>query len=288
MNLATFLWGLTAILGKLITLDGIAIVWYRVGLTSLLFILFTRTWKNLKLLRKDDFIKLSALGILLTVHWMLWYSSIKYSNASIAVSCIACVSFFVAILEPIINKTAYVKSDILISILVIPGVWLINQSISLQYKEGFILGILAALLAAFYNIWNKKYTQHIASKNITFVQMFSGWIFLSLLLPILMKFIAIDLRILEISDAGELLVLAILCTILPYFLYFNALKISNAFTTSLINNLEPVYGILLAIIFLKEDKELNFGFYFGVFIILAAVFIHAFYDYRIAAGKNKK
>lgn len=287
MNLATILWGLTAILGKIISLDEIALVWYRVGISSAMLIIFTNTWKHLKQLKKNEIVALSILGILLTLHWIAWYGSIKYANASIAVSCIACVSFFVAILEPLVNRTPYIKSEILISILVIPGVWLINQSIDISYKKGFAIGILAAFLAALYAIGNKKYTQQISIKSITFIQLFSGWIFLSLLLPVLIKYTNIQLHITNAADIGWLLVLCTLCTILPYYLYFNALKISNAFTTSLINNLEPVYGILLAALILGESKELNLNFYLGVCVILAAVFIHAFYTNKISKRTKK-
>ena len=106
--------------------------------------------------------------------------------------------------------------------------------------------------------------------------MLSGWIFLSLCLPFYLKFNPGSFHLPDGKDFIYLLILSVFCTVIPYNLFLRALKASNAFTTSLINNLEPIYGIILAVIFLQENKELNWKFYCGVAIILSAVFIHAY------------
>ena len=174
--------------------------------------------------------------------------------------------------------------------MVIPGILLINQSLDLpNYKFGFFLGILAAFLAAIFNILNKKYTQDIEPNTITFVQLFSGWIFLCFCLPFYIKFNPGNFHLPDFKDFIFLLILSIFCTVIPYNLFLRALKASNAFTTSLINNLEPIYGIILAIILLKENKELNLKFYLGVSIILSAVFIHAYLSNKgkVVSDNNK-
>lgn len=280
MNAATFLWGLTAILGKLISIDEFALVWYRVFFVSISMLFIPKLFFSLKKLSKKDIIVLSGIGILLAIHWVAWYGSIKYSNASVAVSCIASVSLFVAILEPIIYKTKFDKSNLILGIMVIPGIILINHSLDLHYKFGFLLGIFAAFIAAFFSIFNKRYTQEIEPNTITFIQMFSGLIFLSLCLPVYLKINQTSFHLPNSKDFILLLILSILCTVIPYNLFLRALKASDAFTTSLINNLEPIYGIILAIIFLQEDKELNWKFYLGTAIILSAVFLHAFLSKR--------
>lgn len=281
MNIATFLWGLTAILGKLITIGEFSLVWYRVFFVSLSMLFIPKIISNTKKLTTKNIFIIGGIGILLSIHWVLWYGSIKYANASIAVSCIASVSLFVAIIEPIINKTTFDKSNIILGMLVIPGIILINQSIEIpKYKFGFFLGILAALLAAFYSIFNKKYTQEIEPNTITFVQMFFGFIFLSICMPFYLQFKQESLYLPNTKDTILLLILSIFCTAIPYNLFLRALKASDAFTTSLINNLEPIYGIFLAAIFLHETDELNWKFYVGTAIILSAVFAHAFYSNR--------
>jgi drug/metabolite transporter (DMT)-like permease len=276
MNIATFFWGLTAILGKLISIDEFPLVWYRVFLVSISMLFIPKLISNIKRLRKKEIYTLSAIGILLVVHWVAWYGSIKYANASVAVSCIASVSLFVAVLEPFINKTAFDKSNLLLGLIVIPGIFLINQSLDLHFKFGFFLGLVAAFLAALFNIFNKKYTQEIEPNSITFIQMFSGFIFLTFCLPIYMSVNPDGFHLPNLNDFILLLILSIFCTVIPYNLFLRALKASDAFTTSLINNLEPIYGIILAVIFLKENKELNWKFYLGTSIILFAVFLHAY------------
>ena len=277
MNIATFLWGLTAILGKVISIGEFPLVWYRVFFVSIVMLFIPTLIPNIiKLNRKTVFI-LAGIGILLVIHWVAWYGSIKYANASVAVSCIAAVSLFVAILEPILNKTKFEKSNLILGFMVIPGILLINQSLQIEsYKFGFLLGILAAFLAALFNIFNKKYTQDIEPNIITFVQMFSGFIFLTLCLPFYIKYSGEGFHLPGFKDFIFLLILSVFCTVIPYNLFLRALKASNAFTTSLINNLEPVYGIILAVILLQENKQLNWKFYLGTTVILSAVFIHAY------------
>lgn len=277
MNIATFLWGLTAILGKVISISEFPLVWYRVFFVSFVMLFIPTLIPNIKKLNRKTVFILAGIGVLLIVHWVAWYGSIKYANASVAVSCIAAVSLFVAILEPILNKTKFEKSNLILGFMVIPGILLINQSLEIEsYKFGFLLGILAAFLAALFNIFNKKYTQDIEPNIITFVQMFSGFIFLTLCFPFYIKYSGEGFHLPDFKDFIFLLILSVFCTVIPYNLFLRALKASNAFTTSLINNLEPVYGIILAVILLQENKQLNWQFYTGVSIILFAVFVHAY------------
>ena len=275
MHIATFLWGVTAILGKMISISELPLVWYRVLLVSISMCFIPKLFTNVKKLSKNALLKLIGIGIILTTHWVMWYAAIKYSNASVAVSCIACVSLFVAILEPLINNTNFDTSNLLLGIFIIPGILLINQSLDFNYKTGFVLGIIAACLAALFSIYNKKYTQEIEPNVITFVQMLSGLIFLTCCMPIYSHYNAGTFSIPNGKDIILLLVLSLCCTVIPYNLFLRALKVSDAFTTSLINNLEPIYGIIIAAILLNENEQLNWKFYIGTFIILLAVFIHA-------------
>ena len=287
MHIATFLWGLTAILGKVISIGEFPLVWFRVLFVSISMLFIPKLTSTIKQLDRKTIFILSGIGILLTLHWVAWYGSIKYSNASVAVSCIACCSLFVSILEPLMNNTKFNRSNIILGILVIPGILLINQSIiDLNYSKGFLLGIFAAFLAAIFSILNKKYTQDIAPNTITFIQLLSGWIFLSICLPFYIKFNPGNFHLPDFKDFIFLLILSVFCTVIPYNLFLRALKASNAFTTSLINNLEPVYGIILAAILLQENKELNLKFYLGVAIILSAVFAHAFLNTKSKITTN--
>ncbi len=275
------MWGLTAILGKVISIGEFPLVWYRVFFVSIFMLFIPNLFRQVMMLNRKTILILIGIGILLAVHWVAWYGSIKYANASVAVSCIASVSLFVAILEPFINKTKFDTSNLVLGFMVIPGILLINQSLDIpSYKFGFLLGMLAAFLAAIFNILNKKYTQSIEPNTITFVQMLSGFVFLSFCLPFYIRLNPGNFHLPNFKDFIFLLILSVFCTVIPYNLFLKALKASDAFTTSLINNLEPVYGIILAVVLLQENKELNLKFYIGVVIILAAVFLHAFLSNR--------
>ena len=278
MHITTFLWGLTAILGKLISISELPLVWYRVLIVSVVMLFIPKIVENIKTLSFKKITTIGGIGIILTLHWVAWYGAVKFANASVAVSCIALISFFISVLEPIITKNAFNKSNLFFGIIVIPGILLINQSLDINLKFGFWLGILAAVLAAFFSIYNKKYTQEIEPNSITFIQMLSGFLFLSFCLPFYLHFTKQLFPIPTSKDFILLMILSVVCTIIPYNLFLRALKATNAFTTSLINNLEPVYGVILAAIFLHENEQLNWKFYIGSVIIVSAVFLHAMFD----------
>lgn len=278
MHITTFLWGLTAILGKLISISELPLVWYRVLIVSVVMLFIPKIVENIKTLSFKKITTIGGIGIILTLHWVAWYGAVKFANASVAVSCIALISFFISVLEPIITKNAFNKSNLFFGIIVIPGILLINQSLDINLKFGFWLGILAAVLAAFFSIYNKKYTQEIEPNSITFIQMLSGFLFLSFCLPFYLHFTKKLFPIPTSKDFILLMILSVVCTIIPYNLFLRALKATNAFTTSLINNLEPVYGVILAAIFLHENEQLNWKFYIGSVIIVSAVFLHAMFD----------
>lgn len=272
MHIATLLWGLTAILGKLVSVNGFMLVWYRTLFVCLLLLFYSKLIPELKRLSRRDYLIMFGIGSVLALHWIAWYTSVKIANASIALSCIALVSFFIAFIEPLFLKKTFQLKNILLGLLVIPGILLINNGLHISLKKGFFVGILAAFLAAIYAVLNKKYTQHINSNIITFVELLGGFIFMTVTLPIYLKLNWGKFEYLTAFDFLLMLIMTVFCTLLSYYLYFTALKATNAFKTSLINNLEPVYGILLSILILHENKHLNAQFYIGTAILVAVVF----------------
>jgi len=272
MHIATLLWGLTAILGKLVSVNGFMLVWYRTLFVCLLLLFYSKLLPELKRLSRQDYLIMFGIGSVLALHWIAWYTSVKIANASVALSCIALVSFFIAFIEPLFLKKPFQLKNILLGLLVIPGILLINNGLHVSLQKGFFVGILAAFLAAIYGVLNKKYTQHINSNIITFVELLGGFIFMTVTLPIYLKLNWGEFEYLTAVDFLLMLIMTVFCTLLSYYLYFTALKATNAFKTSLINNLEPVYGILLSILILHENKHLNAQFYIGTAILVAVVF----------------
>jgi drug/metabolite transporter (DMT)-like permease len=163
-----------------------------------------------------------------------------------------------------------------LGIIVIPGMILIVNNVDLSMILGVWIGLAAAFLASLFAIFNKQLVNEADSFSITFLELGSGWLFISLILPFYfinqenVKFLP------NLEDLGYLLVLALLCTTFAYVIALNALKHVTAFAANLTLSLEPVYGIILAVLILKENKELDIGFYVGSALILLSVIIYPF------------
>ena len=147
---------------------------------------------------------------------------------------------------------------------------------SADYMLGFWIGIASALLAALFSVLNKEYLDLAGPGVITFYEMFSAFMMMSLLMLFVHSSDSITSLIPTIQDLTLLIVLALFCTILPFILHLIALRKLSAFTTNLIVNLEPVYGILLAALLLNEYAELDLSFYIGGTLIVILVLIYPY------------
>ena len=274
LHLAVFLFGFTAILGKLITLSALVMVWWRVLITCISLFFLIQFGKKLKEIPRKLILKYMGIGIIVAVHWICFFGSAKMANASVALVCMATASFFTAFLEPLFFKTKIQFYEILLAVMVIPGMVLIVNNLDADMNLGIIVGLISAFLASLFGVLNKKYVNDADSKTITFLELGSGWLFISLVLPF---FFAnnTDAAFMPVKmDWAYLLFLALACTTLAYVISLRALKHISAFNSMLTYNLEPVYGIFMAYFLLGE--KLSNGFYWGVLIILGAVFLYPF------------
>ncbi len=274
LHIAVLLFGFTAILGDLIQLSALMTVWWRVLITSISLLFLIRFGRQLKQIPRKNILQFMSIGVLVALHWLCFFGSIKYSNASICLICLATTSFFTAILEPLILGHRIKSYELLLGFLIIPGMMIVANSIDFTMLTGIWLGLLSALLAALFAIFNKKLIHSANPFSITFLELGSGWIFLSLLLPVFFTNSETAQFWPGYSDWIYLLVLALLCTTLGYVLALRALRYLSAFAANLTINLEPVYGIILAWLILNESDELTAGFYWGSCIILFAVIIY--------------
>lgn len=270
LHIAVLLFGFTAILGDLIQLSALVMVWWRMLITSLSLLFLVRMGRQLRSMPRDLVLKFMGIGVLVALHWVCFFGAIKLSNASITLVCMATTSLFTAFFEPILLKQRIKSVEILLGALIIPGMALVVHSTGADMMAGILVGLLSALLAALFATLNKKLVARADPMNITFLELSSGWLFLSLLLPFLVNKDEVFLP--SASDIVYLLILALLCTTLAYVLALRALRYISAFASNLTVNLEPVYGILLAWIVLKEHQELDPAFYTGVLVILGAIF----------------
>jgi drug/metabolite transporter (DMT)-like permease len=281
------LWGFTAILGDLIQLPALQLVWWRVLLTSISLLFFLRPGRIYWKISRPMLVRYSFAGILTGLHWLAFYGSIKMSNASIALICMATCAFFTSLLEPVLMKQKAKWHEIITGFLIIPGMVLIAENIELKMITGFWVGMLASLLAAIFSILNKKWVNQAEPMTITFIEMSAAWVLLSAVMPIYFNRVPGGQFWPGWQDFALLLVLAVFCTTLTWMLALRALKHISAFASTLAVNMEPVYGILLAVLILDDHRELKSGFYWGVLLIMAVVFTFPFIN-KWFLGKTAK
>lgn len=274
LHIAVFLFGFTAILGDLIQLSALVMVWWRVLITSLSLLLVVRVGRLLRALPRRTLLQFVFIGVLVALHWVAFYGAIKLANASIALICMATTSLFTSLLEPMVMKHKVRGYELLLGLIIIPGMALIVNSTDASMNAGIAAGLAAAFLAALFATLNKRLVGRSDEMSITFLELGSAWLFLSLVLPLYVWQSATPVQIMppSLADWGYLIVLALLCTTLAYVLALRALRHLSAFASNLTVNLEPVYGIALAWVLLNDREELNTTFYIGVLIILLAVF----------------
>lgn len=273
LHTSVVLWGFTAILGRLITLKEVPLVWYRVLITCVALICLPGVYKQVKTTPRKGALKLAGIGCLVCIHWVCFYGSIKYSNVSIALSCLATTSFMASIIEPLFNKKKIKLYELSLGLLIIPGIIIIVH-VSELFVTGIVLGLVSALFAAIFTVLNKMVIDDHHPQGMTFIELGSGFIFLSIIMPFYLHLFPGTNMHPGTGDWTYLIILGVCCTTLPFVLALHALKHLSAFASTLTVNLEPVYGILLAIPIFHENKDLDWMFYLGTGIILLAVFIH--------------
>lgn len=278
LHFIIFLWGFTAILGKIITLEASALVWYRMLLTSSILLVFVFFFQKETIkIPKKLFFKLLGVGFLMALHWLFFFQSIKVSNVSIALSCISTTTLFTAITEPIVYKRRLDWLEIIIGIVIVLGMILIFKT-EIQYKEGIFYGILCALLASIFSVFNGKLHGSTTSGNIIFYEIFGGFLVLSgyfVLTGELLNFTQISW-----VDFWWALLLAGLFTAYPMFESIRLMKHISPFTLVLAVNLEPIYGVVFAYLIFGESEHMSPIFYMASAVMLAAIFLNGFIKSR--------
>lgn len=287
IHLCVFLWGFTAILGRLITLPAVPLVLWRMALVAGMLLLVPRVWRGVTRLSKRHLAAFCGVGILVAGHWLTFYGAVKLANASVAATCMAVLPALSSVVEPWVTGRRFQWRELVLGILVLPGIVLVVGGTPTEMNLGIVVGILSALLAAFFSAYNKRLIVRTDALTATALEMASGMVFvlvLALLAGLLSSgaenagaFLPPPAQMFALPssrDLGWLLMLAVACTLLPFALSLRALRHLSAFGTALAVNLEPIYTMLLAILLLDEQRELSAAFYLGAVIILAAVFAY--------------
>ena len=274
LHFCVVLWGFTAIFGRLISLPALPLVWWRMTLVGVAMLAIPKFWRGLRGVPLRQIAIYAGIGVLVALHWLTFYGSIKLSNASVGATCMALMSVMMAFIEPLIVRRRFDPRELLFGLAVIPGVMLVVGGTPIAMRLGIAVGVLSALILCVFGALNKRYIGRADALTVTGIEMGAGALFLTLVGPLLpageVLFATPSQR-----DALLLLALSMGCTLLPFTLGLVAMRQLSAFSTALALNLEPVYAIILAILLLDEQRELTWPFYLGVAIILAVVLLHA-------------
>jgi len=286
LHIAVLLAGFTAIFGNLILLNEGLLVWYRLLLSVIVIGIALRSKNKFEKIDQRDFIKITAVGLILALHWVLFYGSIKYANVSVGVVCLSAAGFFSAILEPVLLKTKFVFIEFIFGLIGLLGVYIIFD-FHPQYKTGIIFGLLSALGSACFPMYNKKLLNRFNPITLTFYEFLGGLIMLTVFLPFYFIKFPPQYFIPTNSDVCWLLLLVVFCTVLAFVLQLRALKKISAFTSNLTYNLEPVYGVFLAFLIFNEHKLIDNHFYLGVAFIILAIGLQMIRVLTLAKMKKK-
>lgn len=281
LHMAILLASGTGLFGRLISIRELPLVCMRVVLAAMILSVVLAAGKKLKKHERSQVLKAMGCGILLSIHWVFYYGSIKAANVSIGAVCFALVGFLTAIIEPVIHRHKPSWKELLLGMLTAFGIALIF-GFDTRHRLGIGIGFLSSLMYVFFSISSKSVQAEtgLNSSHILLYELIGGGAVLMLLTP-LYALVFPDAQIIPSPrDFCFLLLFASVFTVLFFLLHLQALKEIPVFTVNLSYNLEPVYTITLAMILFGEAKELNFSFWGGIALIILSVVLQNVVSYR--------
>ena len=285
LHFLVFIAGFTAILGELISIGSVPLVWYRMLIAAIFMYIFIRLRKIKVGVGWNVMFKFFLAGIIIAMHWITFFESIKQSNISITLAMFSTGAFFASLLEPLFFRRKVIWYEFLFGVLVIGGVWLITQT-ELRYINGILLGITSALFSALFNIINGKFVEKYSASVISFYEFISGVACISLF--ILLFEGGFDSAFFDLPnlDWVYLFILGTVCTAYAFIAVIYVMKYLSPFTVVLTYNMEPVYGILLAIILFPDKEKMSLEFYIGALIIFSVVILNGILKNSTAKRPN--
>ncbi|MDC3388606.1 DMT family transporter [Flavobacteriaceae bacterium] len=273
LHLIVFIWGFTAILGKLLTIDAIPLVWYRMFLASVFIFIYIKIKKISFEITKKQFINYAIGGVVIAVHWVTFFYAIKISNISIALATMSTGAFFTIFIEAIYKKKKINIFELLFGLLAIVGLYIIYSSeISLQF--GMLVALLSSFLSAVFSVLNADFVKEKSATVISFYEILFGVSAITIFLLFNGELLNSSFFNLAPLDYLWLFILSSFCTAYAFIVSVDLLKLLSPFTVMLTINLEPIYAIVLAIILFPENEKMSSSFYFGAGLILLTVVVN--------------
>lgn len=278
LHLMVVILGLTGVFGKLISLSAIHLVWYRMGIAFISLAIFLAFKKQLFSVSKKDFIGLLGVGALVTFHWLCFFESIKVSTVSVAVVCLATSSLFSALIEPFFFKRKFLFYEVIMGIVVVVALAFIMGT-ETKYFWGYFYGIMAALLATLFTLFNAKYINKVGAAKITMIEMLSGVIIISCILFFQQDYTVFTTKI-SVTDLTYLILLGTICTAMVFVWLTEIMRHITPYSLIMAINLEPVYSIIFALIIFGDNELMSSSFYLGSCVIIGIVFLDGYLKNR--------
>jgi drug/metabolite transporter (DMT)-like permease len=276
LHFIVFLWGFSAILGKLVSIPAVEMVFFRSAIAAVGMAGVILASKGTFRVETRDFIKLILIGFIVSLHWLAFFGSARVANVSVSLIGFATNSLWAALMEPLFNKTKFKKYELVLGLVVLLGLYVIF-SFDFQYKLGLFFGIVAGFTSALFSVFNSKLVKRIPSRTITFYEMIGVFLGTALFLPVYQFTWAENNTLHLIPSAYDWLWISLLagvCSVYAYTVAVELMKRVSVFMIQLTLNLEPLYGIAMAVIIFGETEKMSLSFYAGAFIILSAVLIY--------------
>ena len=272
LHFIVFIWGFTAVLGDLITIEAVPLVWHRMLLGSLFVLIYIIFNKGMLKVSLRSLIKFAFVGLLIALHWLAFFSAVKVSNVSITLAMMSTGAFFASFLEPIFFKRKIIGYEVIFGLIVIIGLYIIFK-VESEYLSGILLALLASFLGALFSIFNGMMVKSHNATVISFYELLFGVVFITLYILFTDGFDNAFFN-LSGSDWTYLIILASICTAYAFIASVHVMKWISPYTVMLTTNMEPVYGILLALLILGEKEYMSPTFYLGAIIILITVVLN--------------
>ena len=273
LHFIVFLWGFTAVLGKLISIPPVEMVFYRTLLAAIgMAVLMIFLKKSFAVSRKD-LVVIFLTSIIVAIHWVTFFVSGNISNPSTSLVGFATCSFWAAFIEPIAKRKNIQLLEIGLGLIVLLGLTII-LTFNFQYPMGLFLGIVSGMTAALFSVINSKLVHQVNAYTITFYEMLGACLVILFFMPVYQNTWAPqgELNLAPtFVDWIYIAIMALACSVYAFSVSINLSKKLSVFFIQLALNLEPVYGIILALLVFGQKEVMSLNFYVGTIIILCAV-----------------
>tara|TARA_A100001011_G_scaffold297971_1_gene310814 strand:+ start:851 stop:1735 length:885 start_codon:yes stop_codon:yes gene_type:complete len=283
LHFLVFIAGFTAVLGELIINSSVSIVWHRMLIASILTIFFILLKKKSLKINLKQLFKYSFLGLIIALHWITFFEGIEQSNISVTLAMFSTAAFFTSFLEPLFFKRKIIFYEIILGLLVVIGVFLIFNA-EFKFIYGIILGILSAFFASIFSVLNGIMIQNDSAIKISFYEFVSGVIFITIYLILTENITSLSIENYLSVNYLYIFILGSVCTAYAFIASVYLLKFITPYSVVLTYNLEPIYGILLALLFFGDNEKMSFQFYIGLFLILSSVLVNMYVKKTLNKG----